>query len=295
MLYGFFQKIVISEACAIFVVQVYNNYRNYSGMIIAVASVLFAFQIYCDFGGYSNIARGAAKVMGFSLMENFHEPYFALSTSEFWRRWHISLSTWFRDYLYFPLGGSRKGKTRKYINTMVVFLVSGLWHGANWTFVVWGGLNGLYQVLGDIIEPFKNKTISFFCIKRNSFSYKLYSAFITFLLIDFAWLFFRADNLSHALGMIRFSVSNIGLWDLFDGMITQCGLSQAQLTVLFFALFVLFVVDIMKEGNIDVIEWVQSQGIVLRWIIYFGLLYFTLIFGIYGPEYNASQFIYFQF
>ena len=295
MMYGFFQKIVISEACAIFVVQVYDNYRSYSGMMIAVATVLFAFQIYCDFGGYSNIARGAAKVMGFSLMENFHEPYFADSTSDFWRRWHISLSTWFRDYLYFPLGGNRKGKARKYFNIMVVFLVSGLWHGANWTFVVWGGLNGLYQVLGDIIKPFKNRAMSFFRVKQNALSYRLYSIFLTFLFIDFAWLFFRADSMSQAMDMIRFGITNIGIWDLFDGMFTQCGLSQAQLAVLIIALFILFTVDVMKENSIDVIGWVQSQGIVLRWIIYFGLLYYTLIFGIYGPKYDASQFIYFQF
>lgn len=141
MIWGGFQKIVIADRVAIVVNTVFNNFPQYPGMYIVVACILFAFQIYCDFSGYSIIAMGAAKVMGFELMENFNAPYFSMSVAEFWRRWHISLSSWFRDYLYIPLGGNRKGKVRKYINLMIVFLVSGLWHGAQWSFVVWGMLN----------------------------------------------------------------------------------------------------------------------------------------------------------
>ena len=141
MIWGGFQKIVIADRVAIVVDTIFNNFPTYGGMYIVVGSILFAIQIYCDFSGYSTIAMGAAKVMGFELMENFNAPYFATSVSEFWRRWHISLSSWFRDYLYIPLGGNRKGKIRKYINLMIVFLVSGLWHGAQWSFVVWGALN----------------------------------------------------------------------------------------------------------------------------------------------------------
>jgi len=139
MLWGFFMKLVIADRVAMVVDQVYNNYTQYAGFEIAIATVFFAIQIYCDFGSYSNIAIGAAQVMGFTLMENFRQPYFSKSVAEFWRRWHISLSSWFRDYLYIPLGGNRKGKVRKYINLMIVFLTSGLWHGASWHFVVWGG------------------------------------------------------------------------------------------------------------------------------------------------------------
>ena len=139
MLWGFFMKLVIADRVAMVVDQVYNNYAQYAGFEIAIATVFFAIQIYCDFGSYSNIAIGAAQVMGFTLMENFRQPYFSKSVAEFWRRWHISLSSWFRDYLYIPLGGNRKGKVRKYINLMIVFLTSGLWHGASWHFVVWGG------------------------------------------------------------------------------------------------------------------------------------------------------------
>lgn len=141
MIWGGFQKIVIADRVAIVVDTVFNKFPQYGGMYIVVAAILFAFQIYCDFSGYSIIAMGAAKVMGFRLMENFNAPYFSMSVAEFWRRWHISLSTWFRDYLYIPLGGNRKGKLRKYINLMIVFIVSGLWHGAQWSFVIWGALN----------------------------------------------------------------------------------------------------------------------------------------------------------
>lgn len=141
MIWGGFQKIVIADRVAIVVDTVFNNFPEYGGMYIVVASILFAVQIYCDFAGYSTIAIGAAKVMGFALMENFNAPYFSTSVSEFWRRWHISLSSWFKDYLYIPLGGNRKGKLRKYINLMIVFIVSGLWHGAEWSFVIWGALN----------------------------------------------------------------------------------------------------------------------------------------------------------
>lgn len=141
MIWGGFQKIVIADRIAIVVDTIFNKFPEYGGMYIIVAAILFAFQIYCDFSGYSIIAVGAAKVMGFRLMENFNAPYFSMSISEFWRRWHISLSTWFKDYVYIPLGGNRKGKIRKYINIMIVFFVSGLWHGASWNYIVWGGLN----------------------------------------------------------------------------------------------------------------------------------------------------------
>lgn len=295
MLFGFFQKLVISETCAIVVVEVYDNYDNYPGIMVAVATVLFAFQIYCDFGGYSNIARGAARVMGFSLMENFHNPYFADSVADFWHRWHISLSTWFRDYLYIPLGGNRKGKARKYVNVMIVFLISGLWHGANWTFVIWGGLNGAFQVIEDILKPIKKRCVEMFHIKTSSFSYRFYSTFITFVLVTFAWLFFRAENLDHAMALICHGIENTEFWSLFDGALYEMGLSERHFTVLSIAMLVLLTADLMKESGIDAIEWVLKQGIILRWAIYLAFAYYTLIFGIYGPKFDAAQFIYFQF
>ena len=159
MMWGLFQKLVIADRVAIIVNQVYDHYQEYGyGLVqIAVATVLFAFQIYCDFNGYSTIARGAAKVMGFDLMNNFKQPYLATSIKDFWRRWHISLTTWFTDYLYIPLGGNRKGQVRKYINILIVFAVSGLWHGASWNFVIWGFLHAIYQIVESVAFSLKKK------------------------------------------------------------------------------------------------------------------------------------------
>ena len=157
MLWGFFQKMVIADRVAILVDTVYSNIMIYNSYELLVAAIGFSIQIYCDFSSYSNIAVGAAKIMGLELMENFNTPYFANSIQDFWRRWHISLSTWFRDYLYIPLGGGKCSKVKKYRNIMVTFLMSGLWHGANWTYVIWGGLHGVYQIIGAELKPLKEK------------------------------------------------------------------------------------------------------------------------------------------
>lgn len=184
MLYGYFQKVVLAEYLALVVDSVYNTYSERTGFQLLVATICFAFQIYCDFGSYSNIAVGSARIMGFRLMENFNTPYFAVSVSDFWRRWHISLSTWFRDYLYIPLGGNRKGKVRKWMNQMIVFLVSGLWHGASWHFVIWGGMNGAYQVIGEWMRPYKEKAVKMLKIDTAAPSHKLLKMLVTFGLVD---------------------------------------------------------------------------------------------------------------
>lgn len=295
MLYGYFQKIVISETAAIVVSEVYGNYQKYPGAMICVATIFFALQIYCDFGGYSNIARGAARIMGFSLMENFHNPYFADSVADFWRRWHISLSTWFKDYLYIPLGGNRKGRGRKYLNLMIVFLTSGLWHGANWTYVVWGGLNGLFQIIGDLLRPAREKLVKLFRINKKSYGYRLSQILITFSLVDFTWLFFRADNIQTAFAMIRLQFTSFQIWTLLDGTLYTLGLTQRQMDMFVVSLVILLAVDLSKEWHKNVIDMIWREGIVVRWILYMGLLYYILIFGIYGPMYDASQFLYFQF
>ena len=202
MLWGFFKKLVIADRLALYVNAVYNNANQHNGLTLMVATIFFAFQIYCDFSGYSDIAIGAARVMGFELMTNFRRPYFARSISEFWKRWHISLSTWFRDYLYIPLGGNQVQIPRWYLNLFIVFLVSGLWHGANWTFVIWGLLHGFYYVGALIIEKFKKAFhFSLPVIWEKFYGYlKIISVF---LLVTLAWVFFRANNLSDALLIIK--------------------------------------------------------------------------------------------
>ena len=196
MLWGFFKKVVIADRLAVFVNQVFEHIPDYQGPAIVVAT-LFSFQIYCDFSGYSHIAIGAARVMGFTLMKNFDAPYLATSISDFWRRWHISLSTWFRDYLYIPLGGSRVSSSRSYANTLFTFLVSGLWHGANWTYVIWGFIHGFGIVFQRFVQRCQFPSWILgprFAVVMQSFA----NWFGTFLFVSFAWIFFRASNVADA-------------------------------------------------------------------------------------------------
>lgn len=294
MLYGYFQKVVLSSYLQLVVDNVYDTYDKRTGFQLIIATICFAFQIYCDFGGYSNIAIGAAKVMGFRLMENFNTPYFAASVGEFWRRWHISLSTWFRDYLYIPLGGNRKGKIRKYINLMVVFLVSGLWHGASWHFVIWGFLNGVYQVIGECTQSIRKKINSALHIDENVASHKLLKIIVTFGLIDFAWIFFRAGT-RQSLGIIKRILSPGSNFFSYGSNLNVMGLTLATRNVLIVCLVILLIRDICKYKGISIIDWVCRQGIWLRWTFYLAAVFGVLIFGVYGPQYDASAFIYFQF
>ncbi len=198
MAWGFFKKIVIADRLALMVNEVYANPHQYKGLSLIIASIFFSFQIYCDFSGYSDIARGAARFMGFNLMENFNLPYYSQSISEFWKRWHISLSTWFKDYLYIPLGGNKKGKSRTYFNLLLVFIISGVWHGANWTFVFWGALHGLFLILGILLV----KMTGGFKKIRSFFISKIIRWFFVMSLVTIAWVFFRAPDFTTALYII---------------------------------------------------------------------------------------------
>lgn len=295
MIYGFFQKVVLAEYLAMAVNNVYNTYTERTGFQLLAASILFAFQIYCDFGSYSNIAIGAAKVMGFRLMENFNTPYFAVSVADFWRRWHISLSTWFRDYLYIPLGGSRKGPVRKQINRMIVFFVSGLWHGASWNYVIWGCLNGIFQVIGDIFRPLREWVMDRLHIDRKAFSHRLLQILITFVLIDFTWIFFRAtgDQSIEIIGRILGQYD--GAWFTWGDNLAVMGLTVQTRNVLVVSMGILLIADLCRYHEINLIQWLTGQGIWFRWLVYFAAVFGVLVFGVYGPGYDPSQFIYFQF
>lgn len=297
--WGFFQKLVIADRIAILVDGVYGDYTGYSGLQIALATALFAFQIYCDFAGYSDIAIGAARVMGFNLMKNFRSPYYATTVSGFWRNWHISLTTWFRDYVYIPLGGNRCGKGRKYRNLLLTFGASGLWHGAGWNFVVWGLLNGLYQVAGDLTGTLRNRLRDRFHVRTDCGSYRLLQGLVTFGLVDFAWLFFRAESFTTALEMLRHGMHNIGLYGFFstDNLlgIQTMTLTEKDFVLMLLALMVLMVVDYGKRRGVDFKGVLARQNIWFRWIVYYIIIFSILIFGVYGPSYDASAFIYFQF
>lgn len=295
MLWGYFLKIVLADRIAIFVDTVYGDIQAYPGWFLIAATVLFAVQIYCDFGGYSTIAVGASQILGISLMDNFQAPYLSTSVSRFWRNWHISLTSWFKDYLYIPLGGSRKGKGRKYLNKLIVFLVSGLWHGADVTYVIWGGLNGLYQVIGEALEPLRAKLCTLLHLHRESFGHRLACGAVTFALIDFSWIFFRAASWGQAVEIIRsvFTVSNP--WILFDGSMYQCGLDQKNFTLMLLGIGLLLFSDICKKRGIVLRRHIEAQDWWFRWLFTAAAILALLVFGKWGPGFNQASFIYFQF
>lgn len=294
MIWGYFLKIVIADRIAIFVDTVYGDYNTYTGCYLIIATILFAIQIYCDFYGYSVIAMGAARILGIQLMENFNAPYLSTSVAEFWRKWHISLTSWFRDYLYIPLGGNKRGKIRKYLNIFIVFLVSGLWHGASMAYVIWGGINGIYQIIGDMLQPVKNKIVSVCHLNRESLGHKFICAIGTFVLVDFSWIFFRAGSTTGAIQIIKqMFVKNP--WILFDGSLYDCGLDSKNFILLLICISLLLFSDYCKYKKIKIREIILKQDFWFRWLFFICSILFILIFGIYGPSFDESNFIYFQF
>ncbi|WMN08053.1 MBOAT family O-acyltransferase [Marivirga arenosa] len=291
MIWGFFMKLVVADRVAILVNEVYNSPEDHYGVQILVATVFFAIQIYCDFAGYSNIAIGAARIMGFDLMKNFDTPYFSKSITEFWRRWHISLSTWFRDYLYIPLGGSRVKLYRSYLNLFIVFLVSGLWHGASYNFLIWGALHGIFIVVEKAINtsalrPTINRFFNFDLLAN-----KLLLIVFTFILADFAWIFFRANNLSDSVVIIR----NLFDWDwnlLFNGSLYNLGLEANEFWLAVYSILFLIGLEVF-QSKMNLSKALNAQPIIFRWSVYLILLFSVLIFGVYGSE--EKSFIYFQF
>lgn len=293
ILWGIFQKLMIADRLAIVVNTVYNDVDRYEGFHLIIATIFFSFQILCDFSAYSDIAIGASKVLGFDLMKNFDRPYFSKSIREFWRRWHISLSTWFKDYLYFPLGGSRGGKLQTYRNILIVFVVSGLWHGANWTFLVWGLLHGVFQVISLMSEPYLNKVSDKVGLQKESFSLKLLNVFSTFLLVSFAWIFFRANSINDAF----YVVNNLFVFNpevLFTDALYNLGMDAAELRLSVYTILLVLLVHYLQR-NRRLREEVQHLWLPIRWSLYTAAIVAILIFGIYGSAYDASQFLYFQF
>lgn len=295
MLWGYFLKVVVADRIAIFVDCIYEESLQYAGYYYIVASILFAVQIYCDFAGYSTIAMGTAKIMGINLMCNFDAPYLSVSVSEFWRNWHISLTSWFKDYLYIPLGGSRKGSIKKYINKMIVFLISGLWHGASFTYLIWGGLNGLYQIIGEMCRPIRDYFVKILGLHRESFGHRLVNIIGTFFLIDFSWIFFRANSMSQAVYIIKSILGANNPWILFDGSLYNCGLNQKNFQLMLIAIVILIVADVFKKRRISLINKVMVQDAWFQVVIISFSVILLLLFGIWGGEYNATGFIYFQF
>ena len=296
MLYGYFMKLVCADRLSILVNTVFSSPSQQPGCILALGVIGFGIQLYCDFAGISLIAIGAGEVMGFSILKNFNAPYLAVSISDFWRRWHISLTSWFREYIYFPLGGNRKGKMRKHLNVMAIFLISGLWHGAGWTYIIWGGINGLYMIMGDLLMPFRKKAAQLLHMDTENSGNRFFRRVFTFALVTFSWLFFRAESVQQALTIIRRIVLSPQPWVLWNGALLELGLSISDWWVLILALLAVLLLSLTDElGVRNWRERLLSQGYGFRLFIYMALLFAVLIFGMYGASFNATSFIYVDF
>lgn len=271
MVWGYFMKLVLADRCGIYVDTIFNNVDKHNGGSYLVASLLFPFQIYGDFAGYSLIAIGVARVLGFRLMENFHRPYFACTIGEFWHRWHISLSTWFKDYVYIPLGGNRVGKLRNYFNLLITFVVSGIWHGANWTFLCWGTIHGILLCIEKAFGISKQKYTGV----KKSFHWAA-----TFVLVCFAWILFRANNLSDAVSVVTGIFTNLGTPKPEYANFMAIGL----------AMTVLFTKEFADEFNWK-IRVADSKSWLVRHIYLIIMIAYIILFGVLGGD----QFIYFQF
>jgi alginate O-acetyltransferase complex protein AlgI len=286
MAWGLFKKAVVADRLAILVDTVYDNPQAHEGLTVILATIFFAFQIYCDFSGYSDIAIGAAQVMGFKLMTNFNRPYFAKSISEFWKRWHISLSTWFKDYLYIPLGGNRVGRNRMFFNLFLTFMISGLWHGANWTFIIWGALHGFYLIAALILQPLTDKLNKVTGIKNYPVIYKWSQSLAVFALVCFAWVFFRASSIHDAFTII-INASNIHMSQISFDML---GNNPFELAAGMFFICLLIIIEWNMRGK-QMRAYMNNKPWYYRWTLYIILVLIILNFGVFG----GNSFIYFQF
>lgn len=290
MAVGLFKKIVIADRVALLVNAVYATPEEFAGPQLFIATVFFAIQIYCDFSGYTDIARGAARVMGFELMLNFNRPYLATSIADFWRRWHISLSTWFRDYVYYPLGGNRRGLARTCLNVALVFLISGLWHGANWTFVIWGALHAAFMVVYILTERARSRLAAALPAAGGALLDGL-GWLMTFGLVSLAWVFFRAASVADALMILRRIVTDVLPR---PGVDLHPGLDPVQFTIALVLIGALFAVEAVSQR--------RPLGVTLaglprmqRWSAYYAFALVFILLVLWSPERNAQPFIYFQF
>ena len=279
---GLFKKAVISDYISInFVERIFDNPTLYSGVENLMGLYGYALQIYCDFSGYSDMAIGIALLLGFHFNLNFNSPYKSASITEFWRRWHISLSSWLRDYIYIPLGGNRKGTSKKYRNLIIVFLISGLWHGASWSFVFWGLFHGLLQIVEQLIHLSKETSNSWVrCLK----------ILLNFILVTISWVFFKVTDIHQALAMLQKAL----FFPSFKLNLNVLKISPTELMIALFFISVIIILDILRN-RADMIKWFRKRNLIIRFFVYIILFSTFLILGVYGTGYDANQFIYIQF
>lgn len=295
--WGFVKKLLVADSLGVFVDFVYSRPHKFgaheNGMILAAATIAFAIQIYCDFSGYTDIVRGSARIFGIDLLPNFNRPYFSKSIKEFWQRWHMSLMGWLKEYVYFPLGGSRVPTWRRYVNIFIVFAVSGIWHGAGLSFLIWGLLNAFYQVFGDITTPIRMRVRAGLRIDPSRAWYRVFQSVVTFVLVCIAWVFFRAESLSDALYIVpRMFMPTLSAFS--DSTLSKLVMSREQAVVTCIAILVVFVVDLLST-RFNLAQVVRSLPLPVRWAGYLTAILVVTVFGYYGPAYNVSGFAYFRF
>ncbi|MBE6598771.1 MAG: MBOAT family protein [Ruminococcaceae bacterium] len=293
MMFGLFKKMVVADNLSVVVNQVFGEPENYSPPVLLGVACVYSVQILCDFSGYSDIAVGCARVFGINTADNFNHPYFAESIAVFWRKWHISLSSWFRDYLYIPLGGNRKGTARKYINLMIVFLVSGLWHGSAWNFVLWGFLHGIYQIVGAVTQPARDKLYGLIHLDRHEKLHRSLRITITFLLVTFAWIFFRASTISDGFDYVKCMLFNPGRALSAAGIIAEFKLVFSVKNKLFAFLIAMFsfVVYSVIDYKKDVFLRIKDKHTAVKMVFYVLFIVFVVMFA----STSVADFIYLRF
>ena len=292
IIWGFFLKLVIADKAAVVVNTVFDNSHAYSGVYIWVASILYSIELYADFYACTTLARGVAALFGIDLTNNFARPYLAVSVRDFWRRWHISLSTWLRDYIYIPLGGNQKGKVRRYINLLLTFAVSGIWHGAGVKFLCWGLLHGVYQVIGGALIPVKEKLYHYMHFAQDSKLKYAIKRIGTFLLVNIGWIIFRAGDLNTGIQMIIRMFTKLNLWVLTGDAIFNLGLDWKQFVIFWAAVVVLVIVGVKQEQGIDISGHIMKWKLPFRWAFLICVILGIMLFGTYGFGYDAQSFIY---
>lgn len=292
ILWGFFVKLVIADRAAIVVNTVFDNPSQYMGCYVLTAGVLYSIELYADFLSCVTISQGIAGLFGIQLTDNFRRPYFAGSMKEFWRRWHISLSEWLRDYIYIPLGGSRNGKIRKYGNLIITFAFSGIWHGSGYKFLFWGMLHAAYQIVGDLTVPIKSRVYQMFRLKAESGTRRMIQCIGVFFWAALAWIIFRADSLRIGFVMIKNLFSVWNPWILLDGSLLRLELNGKEWCVLVLSILVLFCVEYLQEKGVHIRDGILKKAVYIRWILYIAVILCIMLFGVYGCGYQTQDFIY---
>ncbi len=292
IIWGFFLKFLIAEKSAVVVNFVFNNYIYYSGFFVVFAAMLYSVQLYTDFLSCTTISQGVAELFGIKLVNNFNHPYFSVSIKNFWKRWHISFSTWLRDYVYIPLGGSKKGTIRKYINIIITFFISGLWHGGYWKYIFWGLMHAGYQIFDELSAKTQNYICEKISLSQNLKTKKFIETVLTFFLVTFSWIMFRAESFKVGLKMMASMINTFNPWILFDDSLFQLGLNQKEFQILFGAILVLISISVLQEKGFVIRDWFNRQCTMIRWIIYIIAIWIIWVFGTYGYGFDASDFIY---